>query len=224
MKNSNIKKSNLWKFSSVEKQQGVSLVVVLLILVIVSLLGVASIQISRLATQSARNERDTQIAWQAAEAALLDAELDILGMPVTSTKKRGYNSSDPDAPENKVSLFDNKNTDVSQFIEGCGSGSKNRGLCLLSKTDTPTWLGVDFSAVTNKKYVDFGEYTERTFQAGSSGIQPASPPKYIIEILDDPNVERTKEVQYRKYIYRITAVGYGPQERTQVVLQSIYRN
>lgn len=205
-------------------QRGVSLVVVLLILVIVSLLGVASIQISRMATQSARNERDTQIAWQAAEAALLDAELDILGMPSTSTKKRGYNATDPTDPNNNINLFDSKNTDVTQFVEGCGSSGKNKGLCQISPGSTPNWLSVDFLATSNQRYVNFGEYTARTFQAGASGIQPAHAPRYIVELMDDPNVERTKDFQHRKYIFRITAVGFGPNEKTQVVLQSIYRN
>lgn len=204
--------------------RGISLVIVLLILVIVSLLGVASIQISRMATQSARNERDTQIAWQAAEAALLDAELDILGMPSASTKKRGYNASDPTDPNNNINIFDNKNTDVSQFILGCGTDTKNKGLCQISPSSQANWLSVDFLATSNQKYVEFGEYTARTFQSGAAGIQPAHPPRYIIELMDDPNIERTKDVQHRKYIFRITAVGFGPNEKTQVVLQSIYRN
>lgn len=41
----------------IRKEQGISLVVVLLILAMVSMLGVASIQISKSATQSARNEQ-----------------------------------------------------------------------------------------------------------------------------------------------------------------------
>lgn len=193
------------------QSKGISLVIVLLILVIVSILGVASIQISRMATQSARNERDNQIAWQAAEAALLDAELDILGMPSTSTTSRGE-------------VFDKKNTQLAMFLEDCGSEGKNKGLCIAKSSGTPNWLSIDFLATSNQQYVEFGEFTSRTFQSGSPGIQPAHNPRYIIEILDDPNIEKTKSVQNRKYIYRITAIGFGPNEKTQVVLQSIYRN
>lgn len=190
--------------------KGISLVIVLLILFIVSILGVASIQISRMATQSARNERDTQIAWQAAEAALLDAELDILGMPSTSTSRGD--------------VFDKKNTQLAMFLEDCGTEGKNKGLCIAKSSGTPNWLRIDFLATSNQQYVEFGEFTSRTFQSGSPGIQPAHNPRYIIEILDDPNIEKTKSVQNRKYIYRITAIGFGPDEKTQVVLQSIYRN
>ena len=69
-------------------QKGASLIVVLLILVIASILGVSAIQISMMAEKSARNDRDYQIAWQASEAALVDAEFDIEGMPASSSNKR----------------------------------------------------------------------------------------------------------------------------------------
>ena len=194
-----------------QHQQGISLIVVLLILVIVSLLGVASIQISRMATQTARNERDMQIAWQGAEAALLDAELDILGKPITSATRRNE-------------VFNNKETDVEKFVAGCGNTGKSKGLCSVPATGAPAWQTVDFMATTNPHYVSFGEFTSRSFATGTQGIQPALPPRYIIELIDDPNVEKTKAVQFRKYIYRITAMGFGPNAKTQVVLQTIYRN
>lgn len=194
-----------------QKNKGVSLIVVLLILIIVSLLGVASIQVSRMATQSARNERDTQIAWQAAEAALLDAELDILGQPVGATNTRGE-------------IFINSNPDLSQFIDDCGSGEKNKGLCTVKAGSIPAWLSIDFLQSDTPKYVSFGEFTGRSFLSGAQGIQPAHAPRYIIELFDDPNTERTNSATNRKYIYRVTAIGFGPNEKTQVVLQTIYRN
>lgn len=194
--------------ANMNNKRGVSMIVVLLILVIVSLLGVAAVQVSQMATKSARNERDIQIAWQAAEAVLLDAELDIIG------KKAGDRSK----------VFTNNDTDISKFIEGCGSSGVSKGLCSYQENTLPAWLSVDFMATTTPKYVSFGEFTDRTFSAGAAGIQPAAAPRYIIEILDDPNIERTKSVEYRKYIYRVTAVGFGPNINTQVVLQTIYRN
>lgn len=193
---------------SIKNNHGVSMIVVLLILVIVSLLGVAAVQISQMATKSARNERDIQIAWQAAEAVLLDAELDIVGKVAGDRSK----------------IFTNNDTDLSKFIEGCGNSGVSKGLCSFQKNTLPAWLSVDFMETTSPKYVNFGDFTDRTFSAGSAGIQPAAAPRYIIEILDDPNVERTKSVEYRKYIYRVTAVGFGPSINTQVVLQTIYRN
>lgn len=194
-------------------EHGISLIVVLLILAMVSMLGVASIQISKTATQSARNERDTQIAWQAAEAALLDAELDILGKPDSSTQKRG-------------SIFSNRNTDTTKFIENCGQTGESKGLCTFNKNNTPAWLAINFleTDASKIKYIEFGEFTERDFAAGTAGIQPAHKPRYIIELIEDPNFEKTKAQQYRKYVFRVTAIGFGPNHNTQVVLQTIYRN
>lgn len=194
-----------------KRAKGISLIVVLLILTMVSMLGVASIQVSKTATQSARNERDIQIAWQSAEAALLDAELDILGKPVTSTKKRGE-------------IFDNKNVETSQFKENCGNTEKDRGLCAFLENSKAAWLSINFLETTKPRYAEFGEFTGRKFAASTSGIQPAHKPRYIIELIDDPNIERTKSLEYRKYVFRVTAVGFGPRENTQVVLQTIYRN
>lgn len=71
-------------------QRGVSLIVVLLILVIVSILGVSGVQISMMAEKSARNSRDYQIAWQASEAALVDAEFDIEDFPPEQPTKKKF--------------------------------------------------------------------------------------------------------------------------------------
>ena len=59
------------------QQSGMSLIMVLLILVVVSLLGVGGAQIALMSERGARNDRDLQMAWQAAEAGLIDAENDI---------------------------------------------------------------------------------------------------------------------------------------------------
>ncbi len=60
-----------------QPQRGMSLIVVLLLLVIVSMLGAASMQIAGMGEHGARNDRDMQLALQSAEAALIDAEVDL---------------------------------------------------------------------------------------------------------------------------------------------------
>ncbi|HUD33331.1 MAG TPA: PilX N-terminal domain-containing pilus assembly protein, partial [Variovorax sp.] len=69
-------------------QRGVSLIVVLLILVVVSVLGVGGAQIALMAERGSRNDRDMQVAWQAAEAALMDAEFDIHGPNTAAASRR----------------------------------------------------------------------------------------------------------------------------------------
>ncbi|MBS0318586.1 MAG: pilus assembly protein PilX, partial [Proteobacteria bacterium] len=65
--------------SSRAAQRGASLLVVLLILMVVTVLGLGSAQIAMMGERGARNDRDLQVAWQAADAALLDAEADMMG-------------------------------------------------------------------------------------------------------------------------------------------------
>jgi type IV pilus assembly protein PilX len=60
-------------------QRGVTLIIVLLILVVVTILGIGGAQIALLGERSTRYDRDYLVASQAAEAALMDAEFDIRG-------------------------------------------------------------------------------------------------------------------------------------------------
>jgi type IV pilus assembly protein PilX len=68
-------------------QWGFSLIVVLLLLLVATVLGVGAAQVSLVNERSARNDRDTEVAFQAAEAALVDAETDVLG-PNDDTRQR----------------------------------------------------------------------------------------------------------------------------------------
>lgn len=202
--------------SSPAGQAGISLVVVMLILVIVSILGVAGIQVSMMAERATRNDRDMQVAWQSAEAALIDAELDIQGQPVSAANKR---------PE----VFDRKAVDVAKFIPGCGKSGEGKSFGLCASTDgagvKPDWLMVDFTTTgTNAPTVGFGDFTGRPFPAGGAGLQPAAVPRYVIEIIADPSMDRTTAPKDRKYLYRVTSMGFGPNADTQAVLQMIYRN
>lgn len=185
----------------------------MLILVVASILGVAGVQISMMAERATRNDRDMQVAWQAAEAALIDAELDIQGQPASATNKR---------PE----VFDRKNVDLAKFVAGCGKAGEGKsfGLCTYVGAK-PDWLTVDFTTTgANASTVGLGAFTGRTFPAGGAGLQPAAVPRYVIEILEDPSMAPTSAPKDRKYLYRVTAMGFGPNADTQTVLQMIYRN
>lgn len=192
-------------------EAGASLIVVMLILIIVSILGVSGIQIAMMGERGTRNDRDQQVAWQGAEAALVDAEFDIEGLPAASTSKRN-------------TLFKSGATDIMKFESGCGTTGQSRGLCALIEGATkPAWLNVDFTATDNAApTVAFGTFTGRQFPAGDKGIQPARAPRYIIEAIQDPKSSRTSP--QARYVYRVTAMGFGPSVQTQSVVQIIYRN
>jgi type IV pilus assembly protein PilX len=63
----------------VHRQHGASLVVALMFLIVLTILGLVSVRSSTLHERMAGNDRDRAIAFEAAEAALRDAEVDILG-------------------------------------------------------------------------------------------------------------------------------------------------
>ncbi len=188
------------KRHSASVQTGASLIVVLMILIVVSLIGVGGAQIALLAERGSRNDRDMQIALQSAEAGLLDAVKDMTDSP------RSY-------------IFDGEN--AVDFVTGCGTAAPSKGLC----NDTLVggkfaWKVVDFTDTSkNAPTVAFGEITGDSFASGGAGVQPALPPRYIIELVPDP----TSNASAVKYLYRVTVMGFGPRPDIQVVLQMMYR-
>lgn len=189
--------------ASARIQRGASLIVVLLVLIIVSILGIGGAQIALMGERSARNDSNYQMAWQAAEVALQDAEQDM---------RTG----------SRASLF-TPNT-KSAFLENCGSSGNSKGLCLPATSGKPVWLTADLTS-SSSPATGFGDFTSRTFTSGSAGIQPSKKPRYLIEVLDDPNVGGSiKAGTQKKYIYRVTAMGFGPREDIQAVMQMIFRN
>lgn len=186
---------------------GFSLVVVLLLLVVVSVLGVGAAKLSLVNERSARNDRDNEIALQAAEAALIDAELDILG-PNPS-------------PLARLCLFNNK--DVASFVEGCGSGA-NLGLCAPSEPGTtPAWMKADLSP-SSKRSVAYGSFTGQKYVVGK-GATPAALPRYIVEVMRNNGGWQADRLENAgagntTHIFRVTAIGFGVDAQTQVVLQT----
>jgi type IV pilus assembly protein PilX len=65
------------KRKAVRAERGVALLVCLLMLIMVMLLGVSAAQLSLQGEKAARGERDREVAFQAAEDAVADAERDI---------------------------------------------------------------------------------------------------------------------------------------------------
>lgn len=188
------------------RQTGVSLIAVMMVLVIVTLLGLSAVQISSMSERGARNERDAQIAFQAAEAALTDAWIDIRGTG-TGARTTAFNGQ-------------------IEFEADCGTSGTRKGLCLPASTGTPVWLSVD---LTDSPSVALGEFTGRSFQAAegstSLGIMPAAKPRYVIESLVDqsPGLTQDAQSEQQRYLYRVTAIGFGPRSDIQTVLQALYR-
>lgn len=193
------------------RQRGVTLVIVLMLLVIVTLLGVGAARIALLGERTTRNERDYQVAWQSAEAALMDAQFDI----------RGPNA---DAAQ-RVALF--TPDDISKFVPGCNTAPEFRGLCAPSE-GKPVWAQVNFlDDSTGAPTVAYGTFTGRSFDAGGLGVKPARLPRYMIEVVRDQtpmgSAASNNTNKPAPIMYRITAMGFGPREDVQVVLQIAFK-
>jgi type IV pilus assembly protein PilX len=128
-KGSEMKKSafSTQGFPGTPNECGASLIMIMIILTIISILGIAGIKISTMSERGARNDRDQQIAWEAAEAALLDAEHDIFG-PAASSRRSTFTPA----------------TDVQAFVNGCGTGGNSRCLCAAVTSGRPVWLTANF--------------------------------------------------------------------------------
>ncbi|WP_245549160.1 pilus assembly PilX family protein [Noviherbaspirillum massiliense] len=192
------------------RQGGISLVVCLVMLLATLLLGVSAAQIALQGEKAARGDRDYQIALQAAEAGLMDAELDI--------------ENSPDPSISRSALFAGGGAEG--FIAGCGAGLANPHLGLCSQPAEgmpPAWTSIDFlDESANARSVPYGRFTGQSFQAGQ-GPLPAKVPRYVIELMPYNRAGEDATKGGRTYLYRITSMGFGMRDTTQVVLQTVYR-
>src|SRR5437868_2591553 len=150
---------------------GISLIGVMMILLIVSLLAAAGARIALMGERGARNDRDYQLAWQAGETALMDAEFDMRGPGISP---RSY-------------LFTAGN--LMAFSADCGAAAAGigKGLCLGGETVNAPWLTADMAGEASPA-VSFGDFTGGAFDAGAGGLRPAKKPRYLIEAMPDPRL------------------------------------
>ena len=102
-------------------------------------------------------------------------------------------------------------TSVSGFAAGCAAS-----LCL-APTD-----GSSLAETVNWDSTLVGTYGQGSGAAALSGV--ARQPKYIIELLSEMQPPQGNSIKASSTgtAYRITALGYGRQDNTRVMLQSTY--
>ncbi|HCE08720.1 MAG TPA: pilus assembly protein [Oxalobacteraceae bacterium] len=194
------------------RQTGIALIVSLLMLVVIMLLGTSAGQIALLGEKASRNDRDRLLAFQAAEAGLMDAEVDI--------------EHSPDAARSRSQLFskDSARGFPGEGDEQCLGGQTHAhlGLCKGTRDGaTPAWLTVDFLADgLHAHSVPYGMFTGQTLQTGVGSLSGRLP-RYIVELM--VYNRQGESADKPSYFYRITAIGFGARDTTQVVLQTFYR-
>lgn len=179
-------------------QRGMSLILVLLFLVILTLAGVAASTMSLSSERMARNSRDENIALQAAEAALRDARNDI----GTSRKLSGLTGA-------------TSTCDRASFKAYClpaVAGAKPAWEQYIDDAAHSAELG-EFTGLTDTQKMPM------VASARANGV--SKQPRYVIEPIPDlVGADLTKPP---KYVYRVTAVGYGANPSTRVLVQEVVR-
>ena len=198
-----------------DRPKGVALLTALFVLLALTIIGMSAAQTALNAEKSARIERDRHLAFQAAEAGLLDAEHDIEG------------GADPASA--RAALF--ANASALGFVDGCGAGpaSANLGLCAYTPA-APAWQLAALDAPANAANAPgagatattpYGKFTGAVLPVGA-GALPARAPRYVIELM--PLARAGEDAGHRAgNLYRITAIGFGARDTTHVVLQAFYR-
>ena len=215
------------------REQGFSLIVSLMMLIVIIILGISGAQMAINEERGSRNDRDRQIAFQAAEAALKDAEYEIYGATGSTCTLPGQVGRGNLRP-GTLTCF-NEFATVG-FIDGCSTASNNLGLCAFNAA-APAYLNtaVDFLAdakgtSTQARTVPYGTYTGRSFASRqTSGFTTlplsAYPPRYIIEWVPKntsvDSVTGSDGSVGGNRMFRVTAMGFGANPNSQVVLQAI---
>jgi type IV pilus assembly protein PilX len=193
------------------RQQGIALLISLMLLILVMLLGVSAAQLSLQGEKAARGERDRDVAFLAAEDALADAELDIQGGP--------EGKGDPA----RAAAF---GPDAAAFAAGCGgAAAAAAGLHARAAVGAPpVWQRVDLSGTEDGGActATLGAYTAAAMPTGE-GFLPFKKPRYLIERMEChlPGDDASAGAPPR-YCYRVTVIGFGAKPGTEVVLQSVF--
>ena len=190
------------------RSRGVALIFVLIMMTIATSIALISARITLSDQRSARNDGDRQIAFQSAEMALNDAELDIMD----PTTDRGCSFG----------------TTKLLAGEGCSASITGRGVCgaKASLGDKPIYKDVNWEETSSSRvYVNYGEFTNRdgALQVGTIGA-PSQAPKYIVlqTTLPVTVLYSGGKLQYdTSTAYRVYALGYGASKDTQVMLESV---
>ncbi|MBX9705773.1 MAG: hypothetical protein K5Q00_05910 [Gammaproteobacteria bacterium] len=194
-----------------KRQNGVVLFTVLIFLIALTLLALASMRGSTLGERIARNSVDKVLAYQAAEAALRDAESDIVWKLADGTSCEPAPTSPPSPPASppapcrpitqrpvigsvNVGFQGDPNCTVGQ----CFPLDPKIGFAIPVWQDKTQWT----------RGIPYGTYTRAT-----PIPTVARQPIYLIEGFQTNGQWKT---------FRITAIGFGADQNSQVMLQSIF--
>lgn len=194
-----MKHAHLNKSPRRHAQRGLSLVTTLLFMVSALMLGVSVLSVNVMQERMIGNTKDRDLAFQAAEAALRDAEQDL-----------------------KVNIHAD-----TEFTAACTNGLCTPPSQRATPLSVPVHdAAAGFAWTNNNQVRRYGQYTGA---AAFPSIRAGGQPRYVIEKLGPlgtpPGESLTRiglEPAAPAYGYRITAQAGGAREETVVILQSIH--
>ncbi|MFT7090568.1 MAG: type IV pilus assembly protein PilX [Candidatus Azotimanducaceae bacterium] len=171
----------------------------LVMLLIITVLGLSSVQTTTLQERMARNARDTNLAFQATEAAIKDAET----MVETFTSLVDFGN---DPRINPAQCYDSPNDDAGLYYERGYNCSSN-------------WVGIDWSGST-------GFIAAATAITGVAE-QPKYIVEHVKTVIADEDKLNLDNIGQdtgsgRAQIFRITVFGTGGTDTAHVMIQSTY--
>ncbi len=171
-------------------QNGAVLPITLILMVLMTLVGLSTMNTSVLSERMAGNYDNVNVAFQAAEAALRDAEQDLLC---------------DDCRENDATAI-SAISGLTGFTDDC-----RQGLCFSGATQTEVLEDTDTNGdALFDKFVTYGDKTGADSISGA-----AQQPKYIIE----GKKAWPPGAAGWKYYYVITAVGNGKTVNSKSILR-----
>jgi type IV pilus assembly protein PilX len=201
------------------------MVVVLMLMLALTGIVVFSARNANFGEISSRNQLDAEIARQAAESALRDAERDLLLFDGTVLQTNAKCKREIARPLESA---------ISGFSSTCLGGQCDKAL---NDYKTTNWVASSASAEAwwpGTKNGLWGDPADKpqavnasncsTFTGGVPiGLYTGAPPVPGVAVQPEYLIEQFSRGSGRNIYYRITARGFGISDRTQVVLQSYFQ-
>ena len=198
--------------------QGSTLIISLLFLMVTTLIATGVWRLAMQQESMTGSERDYQIAFEAAEAALRDAELDYFNVcaagtvcaartnPIVGLQSVGSQSGGDVPPDGTCSTA---GLCLGKFQMHAGTKlyEGKPDMTIVEGTATPT-LGTR---------VTYGQFTRDPNDPSQKIANVAQQPNYVIEAICLGGASNASGCNP---IFRVTAIGYGRRADTRVVLQS----
>lgn len=200
-----------------QKQQGIVIIMALVILMILSILGVSSMTSSTMEERMSSNVRDRHVAFQAAEAALRHAEREIESATFSTVDETDF--------------FDYKANNGTTVAQVCTNGLCNcsdaQDNSCTAVADATVEADPDAADYWSNSTIDVWNTSTRHRTYAVEFTEVAAKPKYIIEFMNYIAPEGSPTgydpVIGDPEMFRITALGFGRSLNARVMLQSTYK-